>query len=60
MMTSGFFRLLSDLPKIFWRYPVSFLSFGSWGIQVTCFDQAKLFLDINLVQKKKKNMVTLA
>ncbi|KAL5538217.1 hypothetical protein UlMin_043887 [Ulmus minor] len=33
MMTSGFFRLLRDLPKPFWRYPVSFLSYGSWGIQ---------------------------
>lgn len=35
MMTSGFFRLLPDLPKPFWRYPVSYLSYGSWGIQVT-------------------------
>ncbi|KAG2674838.1 hypothetical protein I3760_13G155700 [Carya illinoinensis] len=33
MMTSGFFRLLSDLPKPFWRYPVSYLSYGSWGLQ---------------------------
>lgn len=33
MMTSGFFRLLPDLPKIFWRYPMSYLSFGSWAIQ---------------------------
>ncbi|EXB93333.1 ABC transporter G family member 15 [Morus notabilis] len=33
MMTSGFFRLLPDLPKPVWRYPISFLSFGSWGIQ---------------------------
>ncbi|KAL2942015.1 ABC transporter G family member 15 [Bienertia sinuspersici] len=33
MMTSGFFRRLPDLPKIFWRYPISYLSFGSWGIQ---------------------------
>lgn len=33
MMTSGFFRLLPDLPKPFWRYPISFLSYGSWGIQ---------------------------
>ncbi|KNA18805.1 hypothetical protein SOVF_067510 [Spinacia oleracea] len=33
MMTSGFFRLLPDLPKIFWRYPISYLSFGSWAIQ---------------------------
>ncbi|CAI9106280.1 OLC1v1005402C3 [Oldenlandia corymbosa var. corymbosa] len=33
MMTAGFFRLLPDLPKIFWRYPVSFLSYGSWSLQ---------------------------
>uniref|UniRef100_A0A803KM91 ABC transporter domain-containing protein n=1 Tax=Chenopodium quinoa TaxID=63459 RepID=A0A803KM91_CHEQI len=33
MMTSGFFRLLPDLPKVFWRYPISYLSFGSWAIQ---------------------------
>lgn len=33
MMTSGFFRLLPDLPKPFWRYPISFLSYGSWAIQ---------------------------
>ncbi|CAH8373029.1 unnamed protein product [Eruca vesicaria subsp. sativa] len=33
MMTSGFFRLLPDLPKIFWRYPVSYISYGSWAIQ---------------------------
>ncbi|KAL6195980.1 hypothetical protein ACLB2K_031597 [Fragaria x ananassa] len=33
MMTAGFFRLLPDLPKPFWRYPISFLSYGSWSIQ---------------------------
>lgn len=33
MMTSGFFRLLSDIPKPFWRYPVSYLSYGSWSLQ---------------------------
>ncbi|KAH9741423.1 ABC transporter G family member 15 [Citrus sinensis] len=33
MMTSGFFRLLPDLPKLFWRYPISYLSYGSWAIQ---------------------------
>ncbi|KAI4306737.1 hypothetical protein L6164_029990 [Bauhinia variegata] len=33
MMTSGFFRLLSDLPKPVWRYPISFISYGSWAIQ---------------------------
>ena len=36
-MTSGFFRLLPDLPKPFWRYPISYLSYGSWSVQViTC------------------------
>lgn len=33
MMTSGFFRLLPDLPKPFWRYPISYLSYGSWALQ---------------------------
>lgn len=33
MMTSGFFRLLPDLPKVFWRYPVSYISFGAWALQ---------------------------
>lgn len=33
MMTSGFFRLLPDLPKPFWRYPISYLSYGSWAFQ---------------------------
>lgn len=34
MMTSGFFRLLSDLPKPFWRYPISYLNYGAWALQV--------------------------
>ncbi|XP_021894239.1 ABC transporter G family member 15-like [Carica papaya] len=29
----GFFRLLPDLPKPFWRYPISYMSYGSWAIQ---------------------------
>ncbi|GMH07638.1 hypothetical protein Nepgr_009478 [Nepenthes gracilis] len=33
MMTSGFFRLLPDLPKPFWRYPISYISYGSWALQ---------------------------
>lgn len=37
MMTSGFFRLLPDLPKPFWRYPISYLSYGSWALQVSSF-----------------------
>ncbi|XP_019155561.1 PREDICTED: ABC transporter G family member 15-like [Ipomoea nil] len=33
MMTAGFFRLLADLPKVFWRYPVSFIGYGAWSLQ---------------------------
>lgn len=33
MLTSGFFRLLPDLPKPFWRYPVSFIGYGAWSLQ---------------------------
>ncbi|XP_022754233.1 ABC transporter G family member 15-like [Durio zibethinus] len=33
MMTSGFFRLLPDLPKLFWRYPISYISFSPWALQ---------------------------
>ncbi|CAA7405913.1 unnamed protein product [Spirodela intermedia] len=33
MMTSGFFRLLRDLPKPIWRYPISYISYGSWAMQ---------------------------
>ncbi|KAM3401510.1 hypothetical protein ACQJBY_005940 [Aegilops geniculata] len=33
MLTSGFFRLLPELPKIFWKYPVSYIVYGSWGLK---------------------------
>ncbi|XP_051142584.1 ABC transporter G family member 15-like isoform X2 [Andrographis paniculata] len=33
MMTSGFFRLLPDLPKPFWRYPISYIGYGAWSLQ---------------------------
>ncbi|XP_058199261.1 ABC transporter G family member 15-like [Rhododendron vialii] len=33
MMTAGFFRLLDDLPKPFWRYPISYISYGAWALQ---------------------------
>jgi hypothetical protein len=38
MLTSGFFRLLPELPKIFWRYPVSYIVYGSWGLKVFHFE----------------------
>ncbi len=33
-MTSGFFRPLPDLPKPFWRYPISYINYGAWAIEV--------------------------
>uniref|UniRef100_A0A0A0KH28 ABC transporter domain-containing protein n=2 Tax=Cucumis sativus TaxID=3659 RepID=A0A0A0KH28_CUCSA len=33
MMTSGYFRFVPDLPKVFWRYPMSYINFGAWGLQ---------------------------
>ncbi|XP_038900975.1 ABC transporter G family member 15-like isoform X2 [Benincasa hispida] len=33
MMTSGYFRFVPDLPKVFWRYPISYINFGAWGLQ---------------------------
>ncbi|CAN6719174.1 unnamed protein product [Malus baccata var. baccata] len=33
MMPSLLFRRLVDLPKIFWRYPMSYLSYAAWSIQ---------------------------
>ncbi|BBH07316.1 ABC-2 type transporter family protein [Prunus dulcis] len=33
MMPSLLFRRLVDLPKIFWRYPMSYLSYAAWAIQ---------------------------
>ncbi|KAK1317871.1 ABC transporter G family member 15 [Acorus calamus] len=33
MMTAGFFRLLPELPKPIWRYPISYITYGSWALQ---------------------------
>ncbi|BAT91171.1 hypothetical protein VIGAN_06248400 [Vigna angularis var. angularis] len=33
MMTSGFFRPLPDIPKFFWRYPISYINYGAWGLE---------------------------
>uniref|UniRef100_M1B8D1 ATP-binding cassette transporter n=1 Tax=Solanum tuberosum TaxID=4113 RepID=M1B8D1_SOLTU len=34
MLVSGYFRLPNDIPKPFWRYPMSYLSFHFWALQV--------------------------
>ncbi|KAJ3682248.1 hypothetical protein LUZ60_014821 [Juncus effusus] len=33
MLVSGYFRLPNDIPKIFWRYPMSYISFHYWALQ---------------------------
>ncbi|XP_049379130.1 ABC transporter G family member 15-like [Solanum stenotomum] len=33
MASAGFFRLMPDLPKVFWRYPISYLNYMAWGLQ---------------------------
>ncbi|XP_073015938.1 ABC transporter G family member 12-like [Primulina eburnea] len=33
MATSGFFRRLPELPKPFWRFPVSYINYMTWGLQ---------------------------
>ncbi|XP_027351091.1 ABC transporter G family member 15-like [Abrus precatorius] len=33
MMASQIFRPLPDIPKFFWRYPMSYLSFATWAVQ---------------------------
>ncbi|WJX78382.1 hypothetical protein P8452_61611 [Trifolium repens] len=33
MMPSQICRPLSDIPKFFWRYPMSYLSFATWAVQ---------------------------
>ncbi|XP_010534742.1 PREDICTED: ABC transporter G family member 13 isoform X2 [Tarenaya hassleriana] len=33
LISSGFFRPFPDLPKVFWRYPVSYVNYGAWALQ---------------------------
>lgn len=33
MASAGFFRLMPDLPKVFWTYPISYVNYMAWGLQ---------------------------
>lgn len=35
MLVAGFFRLIDDLPKPVWRYPLSYIGFDMYALQVT-------------------------
>lgn len=39
MLVSGYFRLPNDIPKPVWRYPMSYISFHFWALQVKCLLQ---------------------
>ncbi|KAK7256734.1 hypothetical protein RIF29_30192 [Crotalaria pallida] len=26
--------IIHDLPKVFWSYPISYINYGAWGLQV--------------------------
>lgn len=49
MMTAGYFRPLPDLPKPFWRYPVSYINYSAWALQVS------LRLQTTIVPPKEKS-----
>lgn len=34
MLVAGFFRLIDDLPKPVWRYPLSYMGFDMYALQV--------------------------
>ncbi|KAB2621572.1 ABC transporter G family member 11-like [Pyrus ussuriensis x Pyrus communis] len=34
MLVSGYFRLPNDIPKPIWRYPMSYISFHFWALQM--------------------------
>ncbi|KAL8156484.1 ABC transporter G family member 15-like [Apium graveolens] len=33
MMDAGFFRLMPDLPVLFWQYPISYINYMAWALQ---------------------------
>ena len=39
MLVSGYFRLPHDIPKPVWRYPMSYISFHFWALQVLALVQ---------------------
>lgn len=50
MLVSGYFRLPYDIPKPFWRYPMQYISFHYWALQVNSFPHSRAThtLDSNL------------
>lgn len=49
MLVSGFFRLPNDIPKPLWRYPMSYISFHFWAVQVTSLKMNIISIENKLV-----------
>ncbi|KAL2555801.1 ABC transporter G family member 11 [Forsythia ovata] len=41
MLVSGYLRLPNDIPKPFWRYPMTYISFHYWAVQGECQNDIK-------------------
>lgn len=44
MLVSGYFRLPNDIPKPVWRYPMSYISFHFWALQVNSLSYLVYFI----------------
>lgn len=56
MMDAGFFRLMPDLPVLFWQYPISYINYMAWALQVypvaiTLDSSQGLFFDLKMSAK---------
>jgi hypothetical protein len=54
MMTAGYFRQIYDLPKFFWRYPISYINYGAWALQVNSINILKY---VNIRKENLKHMI---
>lgn len=51
MLVSGYFRLPNDIPKPFWRYPMSYISFHFWALQVKYYMYNHWLINLGVASK---------
>jgi hypothetical protein len=49
MLVAGFFRLPNDLPKVVWKYPMSYIGFHMYALQVSATSNCTTFTEKSLV-----------
>ncbi|TQD70503.1 hypothetical protein C1H46_043964 [Malus baccata] len=59
MLVSGYFRLPNDIPKLVWRYPMSYISFHFWALQLDHHLSNEFLLRYNNVRKVGDGVRTL-